>query len=59
MPGNVNSNAGTQFGRIIFPWAGIAINKYMIRNLSQTLEKTAGASAKVIANQEKFLNFLA
>lgn len=59
MPENVNSNEGTQFGRILFPQAGTAINKYMIRNLSQALEKLAGASAKATANQENFLSSFA
>lgn len=48
-----------EFGRILFPRAGTAINKYTIRNLSQTLEKVAGASAKATANQENFLSSFA
>lgn len=44
MAGDVNLNEGTRFLRIIFPWIGIEINEYMIRNLSKTLQEISGTT---------------
>lgn len=44
MAGDVNLNEGIRFLRIIFPWTGIEMNEYMIRNLSKTLQEISGAT---------------
>lgn len=58
VPGSINSSEDVRFGKIFFPWVGVAINEHMIRNLSKTWGEIAGATTKAIANQEKSLHSL-
>lgn len=37
----------------LFPWEGVAMNEYIIRNLSKTLREIAEATTKPKTNQEK------
>ena len=59
MPGDANPSKGSGFGRMLFPWAGVAMNEYIIRNLSNTLREITGATTKATTSQEKCLNSLA
>lgn len=59
MTGGINPSEGARFEKILFLWVDIVINNYIIRYLSKTLGKIAGATAKAIANQENSLNSFA
>ena len=43
-------------GRAFFPWIGVSVNEEMIRNLSLTLEKLAGSTAKAVSAQRQSLD---
>ena len=46
LPGGIYDSGFASLGRSLLPWLGINTNEAMIRNLSLTLESTAGSTAK-------------
>lgn len=58
-PGDADPSKGSRLGRMLFPWAGVAMNEYIIRNLSKTLRDITGATTKAITSREKCFNSLA